>query len=198
MTNEPKALKAALRRQIYEAGKKFSAAELSKASEEICARLRAQAVWQEAESVMLFWPMPGETDIRPILFEALAAGKSVALPRFEPAEGAYSACQVEDYTADVKPGYYGIHEPLPRCPKVDLKRLDFFLVPGVGFSLDGGRLGRGKGYYDRMLAGVPGFKCGVAFDWQVAFAIPGEEHDICLNCILTPTRWHVVTSPGRF
>jgi 5-formyltetrahydrofolate cyclo-ligase len=74
-----------------------------------------------------------------------------------------------------------------------MNRLDFALVPGLGFTTDGRRLGRGKGYYDRVLAQVRGFKCGVAFDQQIVDEIPAEPHDAQLDCILTPTRWCRVT-----
>jgi 5-formyltetrahydrofolate cyclo-ligase len=57
--------------------------------------------------------------------------------------------------------------------------------------MDGRRLGRGKGYYDRLLAAVRGAKCGVAFDQQVVSEIPVEPHDILMNFTLTPTRWLV-------
>ncbi|MBP9903534.1 MAG: 5-formyltetrahydrofolate cyclo-ligase, partial [Verrucomicrobia bacterium] len=70
-----------------------------------------------------------------------------------------------------------------------LNRLDLVLVPGVAFDPRGGRLGRGQGYYDRLLAGVRGTKCGVAFDEQIVDAVPVGPLDIRLNCILTPTRW---------
>jgi 5-formyltetrahydrofolate cyclo-ligase len=63
------------------------------------------------------------------------------------------------------------------------------LVPGVAFDVRGGRLGRGRGFYDRLLAGVSGAKCGVAFDEQIVDAVPAGPLDIRLNCILTPTRW---------
>ena len=76
-------------------------------------------------------------------------------------------------------------------------RLDLALVPGIGFTLDGGRLGRGKGYYDRLLAEVPVMKCGVAFECQIADEFPLESHDVQLNCILTPTRWHLVGGRAR-
>jgi len=62
-------------------------------------------------------------------------------------------------------------------------------VPGLGFDLSGHRLGRGRGYYDRLLAGIAGVKCGVAFDPQVVAQIPAERHDVNMNFILTPTRW---------
>jgi 5-formyltetrahydrofolate cyclo-ligase len=136
--------------------------------------------------------MAGEPDLRPLIEESLAAGKLVALPRYFAAEKKYIACRVSQTAQDVQPGRYGIGEPNVSCPEIPLKELDLFLVPGVGFSLHGGRLGRGKGYYDQLLAGVRGLKCGVAFDWQVTFDFPLEEHDIRLDCILTPTRWHPV------
>jgi 5-formyltetrahydrofolate cyclo-ligase len=63
------------------------------------------------------------------------------------------------------------------------------LVPGVAFDSHGRRLGRGKGFYDQLLAFVRGTKCGVAFDEQIVPEIPIEPHDVRLNCILTPTRW---------
>jgi 5-formyltetrahydrofolate cyclo-ligase len=63
------------------------------------------------------------------------------------------------------------------------------LVPGVVFDQEGRRLGRGKGFYDRLLPSVGGPLCGVAFDWQVLPAIPVEPHDHVLNYILTPSRW---------
>jgi 5-formyltetrahydrofolate cyclo-ligase len=63
------------------------------------------------------------------------------------------------------------------------------LVPGVAFDLHGRRLGRGKGFYDRLLADVRGKTCGVAFDEQIVREVPVEPHDSDVNCILTPTRW---------
>jgi 5-formyltetrahydrofolate cyclo-ligase len=50
-------------------------------------------------------------------------------------------------------------------------------------------LGRGKGFYDRLLPGVRGVTCGVAFDEQVFRELPSAPHDVHLSCILTPTRW---------
>jgi 5-formyltetrahydrofolate cyclo-ligase len=63
------------------------------------------------------------------------------------------------------------------------------LVPGLAFDPSGRRLGRGKGFYDRLLAMVRGRKCGIAFEEQVVPEIPVEPHDIRLDCLLTPRRW---------
>jgi 5-formyltetrahydrofolate cyclo-ligase len=58
--------------------------------------------------------------------------------------------------------------------------------------MGGHRLGRGGGYYDRLLAMFGGPACGVAFDRQIVERVPAGPHDVQLNCILTPTRWHLV------
>ena len=102
------------------------------------------------------------------------------------------AAIIRETPRDLQPGQFGILEPAADCPIYNLKQLDLALVPGLGFALNGVRLGRGQGYYDRLLAGVPGCKCGVAFDGQVAVEIPVEPHDVRVDCILTPSRWHVV------
>ena len=65
------------------------------------------------------------------------------------------------------------------------------LIPGLAFALNGARLGRGKGYFDRLLAQVAGTRCGVAFDWQVLSEIPTEAHDILVDCLVTPSQWRV-------
>ncbi|HLP77584.1 MAG TPA: 5-formyltetrahydrofolate cyclo-ligase, partial [Candidatus Paceibacterota bacterium] len=75
------------------------------------------------------------------------------------------------------------------CAPVSLNQLDLVLVPGVAFDACGRRLGRGKGFYDRLLADTRGIKCGVAFDEQIVTGIPVEPHDVLVDCILTPTRW---------
>ncbi|HTG44362.1 MAG TPA: 5-formyltetrahydrofolate cyclo-ligase, partial [Verrucomicrobiae bacterium] len=77
-----------------------------------------------------------------------------------------------------------------------LNRLDFVLVPGVAFDSTGRRLGRGRGFYDQLLAGVTGIKCGVALDEQIVEKLPTEAHDIAMDYILTPTRW-LVTQRGE-
>jgi 5-formyltetrahydrofolate cyclo-ligase len=119
---------------------------------------------------------------------ALAAGKLVALPRFIPETSSYAACQISGSTRLIN-GRFGIREPVDGCPQIPLNKLDFILVPGLAFDLQGCRLGRGKGFYDRMLAAVLGKTCGVAFDEQIVRDVPVEPLDLSVDCILTPTRW---------
>jgi 5-formyltetrahydrofolate cyclo-ligase len=133
--------------------------------------------------------MPDEADIWPLLNDSLAARKITTLPRFDFATNRYVACQIKNPDSDVSVGKFGIQEPTALCNIVPLNRLDFILVPGIAFDLHGRRLGRGKGFYDQLLADVRGVTCGVAFDEQIVTAIPVEPHDVRLHCILTPTRW---------
>jgi 5-formyltetrahydrofolate cyclo-ligase len=149
--------------------------------------IRRLPQWRAAHSVLLFAPLPDEPDLRPLLAAALAEGKRVALPRLAGDASGYLAAAVTDPAHDLLPGAFGIFEPAAHCPVIPLNRLDFLLVPGVAFDRQFRRLGRGKGYYDRLLAGLPGFTCGVGFDFQLVETLPGEPHDVSLNCIRTPS-----------
>jgi len=181
--------KNALRQQIRAQVKALTVEQRAAASGRACALLEQQAVWKRAELIFFYAPMPEEIDIWPLLGDALAAGKTVALPRFDPVTQRYVACQIQDVAKDLNHGQFGIREPGGHCIAVPPNRLDLVLVPGVAFDVHGRRLGRGKGFYDQMLASVRGTTCGVAFDEQIVEAIPVEPHDVHLNCILTPTRW---------
>ena len=181
--------KAGLRQQVRQRLKALTPQQREAASLQINARLRQQAIWSSAGSILFFAPMPAEPDIWPLLEEALLAGKTVALPRFSSQTQSYIACVVRNPQTDLQSGQFGIREPGLSCPEFPLNRLDLVLVPGVAFQSDGCRLGRGKGFYDRLLAAVRGTKCGVAFDEQIVGAIPVGPLDIRVNCIVTPTRW---------
>lgn len=197
MTTPLAEAKAALRADIHARLQALPHGHRTVKSAQVCARLTAAELWQQAGAVLLFAPLPDELDIWPLLSLALGAGKTVAMPRFDRATKTYAAAIVRNAENDFVPGHFGIREPAAACAVLPLNRLDLVLVPGVAFDLDGGRLGRGKGYYDRLLASVRGTTCGVAYDEQFVAAVPVGPHDIRLNHILTPTRWHTAR-PARF
>lgn len=197
MSEADRIRKSALRQEIREKLKATSLDERTAGSAEVRRRLAEQAIWKSSKAILAYVPTALEPDIWSAVTEALATGKQLALLRYSPDGDRYVPCLVRDPARDLQPGQYGILEPAPHCPIFDLMRLDLALVPGIGFTLDGGRLGRGKGYYDRLLAEVPVLKCGVAFDCQIAGEFPLEPHDVQLNCILTPTRWHLVGGRAR-
>ena len=106
---------------------------------------------------------------------------------------------VHDLSTDLVAGHYGILEPRGELaglrPPYDGDRRMMWLIPGLGFDMKGHRLGRGGGYYDRLLSGATGMKTGVGYDCQIFDAIPCEPHDIGVDYVVTETRvvecgWH--------
>ena len=83
----------------------------------------------------------------------------------------------------------GLWEPDPgRCELVDEPRPDVVLVPGLAFDEDCGRLGLGRGYYDRFLAGLTSTTIGLAFEAQVVEQVPVVEQDVALDWVITERR----------
>jgi len=181
--------KLAFRRRVRERLAAMTADQRATASTQASALLRSQSQWKNAQSVLFYAPVQWELDVWPLVAEALSAGKTIALPRFAAETNSYFACRIQNPTQDLKSGRFGIREPADHCAKDSLKRLDLILVPGVSFDLRGRRLGRGKGFYDRLLVALSGTTCGVAFDQQLVRELPVAPHDAHVNCILTPTRW---------
>jgi len=168
--------------------------DIALGSQQLRSQIHAQPLWKKSRSLLFFWPIGHEPDLRPLALLALQESKSVSFPRFFEQTGAYRPCLVRDLQADFSAGPFGISEPALSCPECDPNALDLIFVPGLGFTLDGGRLGRGKGYYDRILTGVSAVKCGVGFDWQIVAELPREAHDIRLDCLVTPSGWRQFAS----
>ncbi len=84
---------------------------------------------------------------------------------------------------------FGVSEPSPKKKNAtNPESLDLIIVPGIAFDLNGGRIGYGKGFYDRFLAQTRAFRLALAFDFQVIENIPTEFHDVLMNGIITQTK----------
>jgi 5-formyltetrahydrofolate cyclo-ligase len=193
MQNTIQEAKQALRNRVSARLKRMGPGERAAASARARALLAAQPLWRAAQWVLFFAPLPGELDVWPLLAQALAAGKRVALPRFVPENRAYEARLIRNPESDLQVGHFGIREPASRCAPLPATGLDLILVPGVAFDLHGRRLGRGKGYYDHLLGTLRGTTCGVAFDEQLVDEVPVAPHDVRLDCVLTPSQWVELT-----
>lgn len=185
-------VKVALRERIRAALQTISPEVRVTASAQARALLKRETIWGKAQTILFFAPLPEELDIWPLLAEALADGKTVALPRFVSSTRTYAAARVQDLQRDIRTGKFGIREPAEHCQEILLGQVDLVLVPGMAFDLHGCRLGRGKGFYDQLLSAVRGVKCGVAFDEQIVSEVPATLRDERVSCILTPTRWQAV------
>jgi 5-formyltetrahydrofolate cyclo-ligase len=180
--------KSGLRRKIRARLGKIPADARNAMSLQVCDKLKEQSFFQSAAAILFFAPLPDEADVWPLLQETLAAGKIVALPQFDAAPQNYVARRVQNLQSEIVTGQFWVREPKSGCAKIPLDKIDLVLVPGVAFDLRGNRLGRGKGFYDRLLAEIGGVKCGVAFDEQVVNEVPSGKSDMPVDFILTPTR----------
>jgi 5-formyltetrahydrofolate cyclo-ligase len=178
--------KIALRLEMRAALEKISPAVRAVESIELCARLEVQM--QSAGTILFFAPMTDELDVWPLLEKFLAIGKVCALPYFHPIEKMYGARQITDLAADIVSGKFEVREPSESCKEILLEKIDLALVPGMAIDLNGNRLGRGLGFYDRLLGKIGGLKCGVGYDFQLREKIPAEAHDEKVDFILTPSR----------
>jgi 5-formyltetrahydrofolate cyclo-ligase len=193
MTAELNNQKATLRKQIRASLQKISPAARETASAQARALLKEQSIWKNAASILFFAPVSNEVDVWPLLEEAINTGKTAALPRFDAADQSYVACHIQNLRSEIVTGEFGIREPAARCAEIPFGKFDLVIVPGVAFDLCGGRLGRGRGFYDRLLTEVRGIKCGVAFDGQIVDEIPVGTLDVQVDYILTATRCVKVT-----
>ena len=120
----------------------------------------------------------------------LDRGHEIALPRFASRNTPMQFARHSDPydEEDLEVGPFGLLQPFEDAPVLDP---DVLFVPLVGFTSTGDRLGQGGGHYDRWLGEHPGaIPIGLAWDCQLADAIPTEEHDRPLRAVITPTRFY--------
>lgn len=187
--HQPPTPKQLSRRHLREAISNISSTRSAALSEKLCSRILQLNEWQIAHSVLLFYPIFPELNVLPLWQAAHSAQKTTYLPRFNPTSQQYVAAKAPppDQPDQLTSGPYQILEPAASEPTAAGNRLDFIVIPGVGFCPDGRRLGRGGGFYDRLLAQLKGFRCGVAYDEQIVQDLPTEPHDVRCDCILTPS-----------
>lgn len=134
-------------------------------------------------TVALFAPLPEEVDLLPLV--AWDPNRRWVFPRVCGAELRFhEACGV---AADMSRGALGIREPSPGLPGVPLSEIDVFLCPGLAFDPTGGRLGRGRGYYDRALAGArpDAIKLGICHPIQLVADTFPEAHDVLMDEVIS-------------
>ncbi len=160
MNGDLSAAKKALRLQMQQQLRAMTAEDRQSHSEEICERVLEMERWAEAQSVILFSPLPSEPIIAPLKLD----------------------CEMRKISCVT----------IPQSPKseADLRlpdTIDLILVPGLAFSQDRHRLGRGGGFFDRLLAGraKDAFKLGICFSLQVLASVPTEPHDVVVDAVVT-------------
>ena len=178
--------KKAMRRHIAQLKRSMAVADAAAASERLFAMLEQSPRFREAHTVLCYYSMPDEVGTHDFV-ERWRTKKCILLPVVKGDE-----LELRRYTGpqDLQPGErYHIGEPTGE-PFTDYASIDLTLVPGVAFDAEGNRLGRGKGYYDRLLKKIHP-KCltiGLAYDFQRLEHINIQSWDVPLDEILTPTQ----------
>lgn len=173
--------KTELRKHIRTQKSQYSAAELVAMSEGTISRLlpiiSAHAEWH---TILLYHSLPDEVHTHNLIAALHAEGKHILLPSV-----VGSDIVLHEYiSADsMKEGDYGISESTGAI-FTDYAHIDVAIIPGMAFTPDGHRLGRGKGYYDRLLRHLHCPKIGIALPFQVVDNIPHEPHDIMMDRVI--------------
>lgn len=168
-----------LRQQIRQAKRQFSQQQLTELSLSVLDRLRS--LLAAAQTVLLYYPLPDEVDVRPLISELAGQGRTVLLPRVT----GDTTMELRRYSgeADLCQGAFGIMEPVGDV-FTDYSQIDVAVVPAMAYDAQGHRLGRGRGYYDRFLAAVPHiYKIGVCFDFQKIDCVPVEATDVSVDWV---------------
>lgn len=172
--------KKEVRKQIRELKKRYSLEEKCAMSESVWEQVEADEHFQAARTVLAYWSMDDEVYTHDFVCK-WAGKKTMLLPcvRGEELDVRYF-----DGVEKMCPGEgFAIPEPVGEL-FTDWKEIDVILVPGVAFDADGNRLGRGKGYYDKVLRQTEAYKLGVCFDFQFIESVPVEEHDVRMNRVV--------------
>lgn len=151
-------------------------------SDGIMRRLEATDQFRRARVVLLYWSMADEVQTHSMV-ERWYREKTVLLPCVDGDD-----LRLRQYTGPecmVAGEQFGIGEP--SGPEwTDLGKVDLIVVPGVAFDRQMNRMGRGRGFYDRLLKSTPNAtKIGVAFDFQLLDSIPTEPHDVKMDLVIS-------------
>jgi 5-formyltetrahydrofolate cyclo-ligase len=167
----------------------------------ICSKFIALPAYNSAKTVMWYVDAGSEVKTRHTLPESLTHGKRVVVPWCVVETNELELFLLEDMSELVE-GAYKILEPKEELRLLPAKRvkpeeLDLVMVPGTAFDIRGGRMGQGKGYYDRLLSNArpDAPLVALAFDCQIFDEIPVAAHDVFMDLVLTESR--EITGRGR-
>ena len=161
----------------------------SQKSDIIYRNLTSLQQFKDAGAVMIYVDFKGEVATRKAIADMLSCGKRVVVPYCKAGSRDLGLAEIKDPENDLVPGEFNILEPHPSLRKQFFKSdLQLVICPGVAFDVYGGRLGRGKAYYDNFLREIKG-KIPIysfAFDFQISKEpLPFDYHDISMDQIIT-------------
>ena len=177
--------KKELRKTISSLKKLCPQEERLNRSKTVIANLESSPEYIEARNVLCYWSLPDEVNTHDLVTRAAASGKTVFLPVVNGDDLIIRQFTGLDKMHDGES--YSIPEPKTGSREASIDEIDLVIVPGVAFDREGGRMGRGKGFYDRLLSGSSVFKTGICFDFQLVKSVPKEPHDILMDKVISET-----------
>ena len=179
--------KEAARLSAKKSRRVMTAEERAAKSAAILGRLLGSEEYRKCRRVMVYVSKPEEVDTLGFITAALRDGKEVVVPKVEKGTRTLIPCVIGDL-AELSEGEFSVLEPRD-ARRVDGKSIDLFIVPGLAFCERGNRIGYGRGYWDRFLAGVgKGHIVGLAFENQILREVDKEIHDVPVSAIVTEKR----------
>ena len=172
--------KAALRKHLLEKRDATSAELRGISSERIHENIKQISSFTNSQNIACYFPIGSEVDTHVIMLDILKHDKNLLLPRIV-------SDNLEFYIIPnlekLEKGSFEIMEPKNSCKKAE--KIDCVLIPTVGVSKSGIRLGYGKGYYDRFLSLIDAVKISLTYSKQIVKSIPNESHDVKIDWIVT-------------
>ncbi len=175
--------KKQLRKQIRERKKEFSLPEKIELSRSVFEKIEKEELFKEAKVVLLYYSMDDEVYTHDFV-EKHYKTKTILLPCVDGDD-----LILRQYLGieSMKAGeQFGILEPVGKEFN-DLEKIDLMIIPGVAFDKEKNRLGRGRGFYDRLLKTVNATKIGVCFDFQIVEQVPTEDFDVKMDVVISTT-----------
>jgi 5-formyltetrahydrofolate cyclo-ligase len=189
--DEIRALKEQIRKDMIKLINGFPEKQRIAKTGNIENRLFDFANFLESRIVLLYVDGENEVRTKSILKRSLNINKILVLPAFEPERFKATIFKIDQLEKDLQPGPRGMAQPNPtRCKPVPIQKVDIAIIPGLAFDEKGGRIGSGKGYYDRLIPELPTTtrKVALAFEEQIIPQVPSESHDKHVDIIITDKR----------
>jgi 5-formyltetrahydrofolate cyclo-ligase len=178
--------KSTIRRQLREKLAAMSEPDRAAKSLAAAALMMASPEFAAARAVMLYLSGPQEVDTAPLALRCWQSGKMVVVPKVSWDQRRMLPVEITSLQTNMTTTGPGVREPVSGKP-IPVNLIDLVMVPGLGFTNDGHRIGRGMGFYDRFLAlpNFVGLSCGLGFEEQIVPRLPVLDHDMSLSMLCT-------------
>lgn len=173
-------IKEQIRQEIKNKLNKLSPEECLRQSDFILQKLESLPDFSLANTILLYWSLPKEVHTQNFI-EKWANKKTILLPVVVGNELILKKFTKKE---DMTVGAFNILEP-SGVEFTDFSTIDICIIPGIAFDLNGNRLGKGKGFYDRLLPKIKAKKIGICFDFQITKEIPTENWDIQMDKVIS-------------